>query len=142
MQIKPNRSWKKEEISKSRFFLCFALRKLGCINFFSSICGQNMSLCGQILLPKQWFKMPTCLFRPKPYLKTPNARYFLNQNDPWVSKLVWKKRELDLRCGVVVEAKTVRKGKKKSKKMFGKKKIILEIFSWKISYCLIYVPVV
>ena len=28
-------------------------RKLGCIHFFSSICGQNMSLYGKILLPKQ-----------------------------------------------------------------------------------------
>ena len=28
-------------------------RKLGSIHFFSSTCGQNMSLYGQILLPKQ-----------------------------------------------------------------------------------------
>jgi hypothetical protein len=28
-------------------------RKLGCIHFFSSTCGQNMSLYGKILLPKQ-----------------------------------------------------------------------------------------
>ena len=33
-----------------------------------------------------------------------------------------KKQELDLRCGVVVGAKTVRKGKQKSKKIFDKKK--------------------
>ena len=30
------------------------LRKLGSIHFFSSTCGQNMSLYGKILLPKQW----------------------------------------------------------------------------------------
>ncbi len=29
-------------------------RKLGGIHFFSSTCGQNMSLYGKILLPKQW----------------------------------------------------------------------------------------
>ena len=29
-------------------------RKLGGIHFFSSICGQNMSLYGQILPPKQY----------------------------------------------------------------------------------------
>ena len=28
-------------------------KKLGCIHFFSSICGQNMSLYGKILLPKK-----------------------------------------------------------------------------------------
>ena len=29
-------------------------RKLGCIHFFSSTCGQNISLYGKRLLPKQW----------------------------------------------------------------------------------------
>ena len=29
-------------------------KKVGGIYFFSSTCGQNMSLYGQILLPKQW----------------------------------------------------------------------------------------
>ena len=54
-------------------------RKLGCIHFFSSTCGQNMSLYSQILLPKQCLQVPSCLLRPKPYLKTPSARYFFDQ---------------------------------------------------------------
>ena len=36
-------------------------RKFGGIHLFSSTCGQNMSLYGNILLPKQWLKVPTCL---------------------------------------------------------------------------------
>ena len=52
-------------------------RKLGSIHFFSSTCGQNMSLYDQILLPKQCLWMLTCLLRP--YLKTPSARYTFDQ---------------------------------------------------------------
>ena len=54
-------------------------RKLGGVHFFSSICGPNMSLYSQILLPKQWLSEPTCLLWPKPYLKTPIACFFFNQ---------------------------------------------------------------
>ena len=52
-------------------------RKLGCIHFFSSTCWQNMSLYGQILLPKQLLQVPTCLLRPRPYLKAPSTCFFL-----------------------------------------------------------------
>ena len=51
-------------------------RKLGGIHFFSSTCGQNMNLSSQISLPKKCLQVPTCLLRPKPYLKTPSACYF------------------------------------------------------------------
>ena len=57
-------------------------RKWGSIHFFSSTCGQNMSLYDQILLPRQCLKVPTCLLRPKPYLKTPSARQPL-ELDSW-----------------------------------------------------------
>ena len=46
-------------------------RKLGDIHFFSSTCEQNVSLYGHILLPKQCPLVPTCLLKPKPYLKMP-----------------------------------------------------------------------
>ena len=39
----------------------------------------NMSLYGQILLPKQCLQVPACLLRPKPYLKAPSARYYFDQ---------------------------------------------------------------
>ena len=52
-------------------------RKLGGTQFFSYTCGQNVRLYGQILLAKQCLEVPTCLLRPKPYLKTPSACYFL-----------------------------------------------------------------
>ena len=48
-------------------------RKFGGKYFFSSTCGQNMSLYGGILLLKQCPLVPTCLLRPKPYLKRPSA---------------------------------------------------------------------
>ena len=51
-------------------------RKFDSIHFFSSTCGQNMNLYGQILLPKQCLQVPTCLLRPKPHLKMPSAHYF------------------------------------------------------------------
>ena len=54
-------------------------RKVGGIHFFSSTCGQNMSLYGQKLLPEQLLQVPTCLLRPRPYLKTARACFFLNQ---------------------------------------------------------------
>ena len=54
-------------------------RKLGVIQFFSSTCGQSMSLYCQILLPKQWLHVPTCLLWPKPYLKTPIGWVFFDQ---------------------------------------------------------------
>ena len=45
------------------------LSKLAGIRFFYSTCGQNMSLWGLILMAKKWILVPTCLLRPKPYLK-------------------------------------------------------------------------
>ena len=46
--------------------------KIGGLHFVSSTCGQSMSLYGPLLLLTKWFSVPTCLFRPKPCLKTPS----------------------------------------------------------------------
>ena len=86
-------------------------RKLGGINFFSSTCGQKMSLFGHILLPKQWFKVTTFLFRPKPYLKTPSACYFVYQKFWLLKKLKFWRGLSFLRCGWLAILKYVKTSK-------------------------------
>ena len=70
-----------------------------------------MSSYGHILVPKHEISMPKianlgCI-GPKPCLKTPNARKFLDQNDHWVKIIKGDKRVENFRCGAAMVTKIV-----------------------------------
>ena len=71
-----------------------------------------MSSYGHILVPKREILVPKIAnlgcFGPKPYLKTPNARKFLDQNDRWVEIIKGEKRVENLRCGAAMVTKIVK----------------------------------
>ena len=71
-----------------------------------------MSSYGHILVPKRETLGPKIAnlgcFGPKPYLKTPNARKFLDKNDCWVEIIKGEKRVENLRCGAAMVTKIVK----------------------------------
>ena len=71
-----------------------------------------MSSYGHILVPKHESLGPRIAnlgcFGPKPYLKTPNARTFLNQNHCWVKIIKGEKQVENLRCGAAMVTKIVK----------------------------------
>jgi hypothetical protein len=71
-----------------------------------------MSSYGHILVPKReslGLKIINLgCFGPKPYLKTPNARKFLDQNDRLVKITKGEKRVENLRCGAAMVTKIVK----------------------------------
>ena len=71
-----------------------------------------MSSYGHILVPKHEISVPKianldCI-GPKPYLKTPNARKFLDQNDCWVEIFKGENWVENLRCGAAIVTKIVK----------------------------------
>ena len=71
-----------------------------------------MTSYGHILVPKHKIAVPKnanpgCI-GPKPNLKTPNARNFLDQNDCWVEINKGEKRVENLRCGSAMVTKIVK----------------------------------
>ena len=98
-------------------FLQFYLIKLIYINqnvlvSFSSICAWNMSSYGHILVQKCEICVPKIsnigCFGPKPNLKTPNERKFLDQTGCWVKKIKGEKQVDILRCGAAMVIKIVK----------------------------------
>ena len=87
----------------------FFIKQNGSI-LFSSIFVWNMSSYGQILVPKRQSLVPKTAnlgwFGPKPYLKTPNACKFLDQNYHWVEIIKGEKRVENLIWGVDLICKT------------------------------------
>ena len=82
------------------------------VSIFSSTCAWNMSSYGHILVPKHDISVPKianlgCI-GPKTYLKTPNARKFLDQKDCWVEIIKRKKRVENFRCGSAMVTKIVK----------------------------------
>ena len=63
-------------------------------------------------MPKHEIGLPKiailCCFSPKPYLKTPNARKFLDQNGCWVEIIQGKERFENFRCGAALVTKIVK----------------------------------
>ena len=76
-----------------------------------------MSSNGRILVPKHESLGPKIAnigcFGLKPYLKSPNARKFLNQNDCWVRIIKGEKRVENLRSGAAMVTKIVKNTFKK-----------------------------
>ena len=71
-----------------------------------------MSSYGHILVPKHESLGPKIAnlgcFGPKPYLKTPNARKFLDQNDCWVEIIKGEKGVENLSWGLAMVTKIVK----------------------------------
>ena len=71
-----------------------------------------MSSYGYILVPKREILGPKIAnidcFGPEPYLKTPNAHKFLDQNDRTVKIIKGEKRVESLRCGAAMVTKIVK----------------------------------
>ena len=71
-----------------------------------------MSSYGHILVPKHESLGPKITnlgcFGPKPYLKTPNARKFLDRNHRWVEKIKGEEREKNLSWGLAMVTKIVK----------------------------------